>query len=452
MNTQIPQRKRLNGFSLVELAIVLLITTIILSAGLSLLTVKREASQREATQKKQEAIKQALISYLGQHKRLPCPAIMITGVEDRTGTPCKQYSGIVPYQELGLDQAAALDGWENFITYVVSPNIIPPPPVSPAQQPAPAPLLTTAWLYTYSSTPGTAPCSTNICTSTLTLPNPGPIVSSSNLAFWPSTSTGGITVNDGTTNIADPTKATGAVVTLISYGKNGYGALNIKGGINDSSVAGTNEVSNISPASGVPSVFKRDTTDSPIAVGGPFDDIVMILSANDLTGPLIANGTMQSSAQAALSQANDAVIGNILASRSCSSTPMCTSTSTPGSVCTTWTPGPTVCGDDPACTYQIPGPLVCLTTTPGVSTCTSTSYTNACAYSIPAPASITFTNLPNVAAWGVSYSQVATTIYATTYLPITATNAYTLTAGDGSTKKVSIQELQGILSRSAGFN
>jgi len=398
MKTLILQRKRLAGFSLVELAIVLLITTIILSAGLGLLSLKREASQREATQKKQETIKQALINYLGQNRRLPCPAIVTptatppyTGAEDRSGStpaPCNKYSGIVPFKELGLDRESALDGWENFFTYVVSPNIIPPPPVSPAQQPAPAPLLTTAWLYTYNTI---TPSSTSPFTKTITLTPTNPGTPPNDAAFWPSSSTGGITVTDGTTNIADPTKATGAVVTLISYGKNGYGAFNIKGGTNSPSI-GAHELANISPASSVlsPSVIKRDTTDVTTG-GGAFDDIVMMLSANDLTGPLIANGTLQSSAQAVLNQANDIVIGKTVASKE-----WCTS-------------------------------------------CSPAQYR----YKIT-----TSTFPPNVTAWGVLYTSSTTYIYQASS---GVSAAYTLTAGDGFPKNVSVDELNGILGRAAGF-
>jgi len=105
MKTMIPQQKSLAGFSLVELAIVLLITGILMSAGLSLLTVKRDAAQWETTKRNQDSIKQALINYLGKNQRLPCPAnpiaTPIDGKEDRTTPPCNRYSGIVPYFELG---------------------------------------------------------------------------------------------------------------------------------------------------------------------------------------------------------------------------------------------------------------------------------------------------------------------------------------------------------------
>lgn len=380
MKTLILQRKQLAGFSLVEMAIVILIASILMSAGLSLLSVKLEAAKLDTTQKHQEAIKQALINYLGKYRRLPCPTSFSDyGVS--TYPPCANYSGIVPYSTLGLDRAAVLDGWENFITYVVSPNPIAAP------LPTASPPWTTAWLYAYSATLTATPNTTT-----------------GNLAFWPSISTGGITVTDGTNPIADPTHATGAAVALISYGKNGYGAFNVNGGVNaiPSTTTNTDERQNARPVSSTTpptvTVVKRDATDSTSAAGGPFDDVVMMLSANDLTGPLIANGTLQSSAQAALNQANDIVLGNIVASRA----------SCPGST-------------SPACT-------------------TGFYY-----YTIPTSTSIVFP--PSVSAWGVSYAATDPTISTST----SSGTAFTLTAGDGTLKTVLVDELRGILLRGAGF-
>lgn len=384
MNILTPYSKRLAGFSLVEMAIVILIAGIMMGAGLSLLAVKQEAAKWDVTKKNQEAIKQALINYLGQKKRLPCPATTIDGIEQSRNAappPCTSYLGMVPYKELGLDRAAALDGWENFITYVVSPYL------NAAALPAPPPIYTTAWLYTYSTTTDDLYNTTH--TTAMSPPN---------LAFWPSTSTGGIKVTDGTIPIANPVNATGAAVVLISYGKNGYGAFNLKGQNSPPPATNSYEIQNAASAVVTTGVIKRDATDS--SPGGPFDDIVMILSAQDLTGPLIANGTLQSSAQAALTQANDIVMGNIVASRA----PYC----------------------PPTLTCPVPDP-----------------YTG---YFYLIPISMTPTP-PNVAAWGVDYNQVASSVYINTASGV----AYTLTAGDGNQKTVTVQELQGILTRGAGF-
>ena len=444
------------------MAIVILIAGIMMGAGLSLLAVKQAAAQADATQKHQETIKQALINYLGKNKRLPCPATFANGGAPATPPPCASYTGIVPYFELGLDRAAVLDGWENYITYVVSP-----PGVAPLSQP---PTLTTAWLYAYSSSNNTPP---------------NTIIGSS--AFWPNTSTGGIQIAQTIAPlqlIADPTQATGAAVALISYGKNGFGATNIKGNTNANALLpaiNTDEVQNFNPftAPTQPIVVKRDITDSTAAVGGPFDDIVMILSAQDLTGPLIANGTLQSSAQAALSQANDAVLGNIIASRqyiqkSCLS-PLPLPAPQPASFSTCFTLGsfdtanyyniafyslPYSCSTPPATPIpptncagfytnsSMSGAWTAVALASGITYTVATKFS--CPYSPPLPS-------PGCAAGEYYYAidsavtQTPPVIYGTPAVNMNGV-AYQLTAGDGTTKTVTIQELRGILTRGAGFN
>lgn len=372
MKMPVPYRKRHDGFSLVEMAVVILIAGIMMGAGLSLLSVKQEAAKWGVTQKNQETVKQALINYLGKNKRLPCPStVALLGVAGNP--PCASYSGIVPYATLGLDRTAALDGWENFITYAAAKNPITTPPPSP---------YTTAWMYSYHATDNTPPNTTT-----------------DYLAFRVSTSTGGITVTDGTTTIADPGAATGAAVVLISYGKNGFGAVNIKGGTNNSASAGADEAINVALDStgAAITVVKRGTTDST-AGGGAFDDIVMMLSANDLVDSLIANGMLQSNPQAALNQANNFVIGLIVASRDT----------------TGW------CAIDPSYKFDVP----------------STSGGDSPVFP------------STVKAEGVVYARImgsSSIRYCTS-----SGNAYTLTAGDGTQKIVTVDELKGIITQGAG--
>ncbi len=199
---------------------------------------------------------------------------------------------------------------------------------------------------------------------------------------------------DGGTVIATPAMANGAVVVLISYGKTGYGATNIKGVQNLPLPVGADELQNLSPASGVPTVVKRDTTDST-AGGGSFDDVVMMLSADDLVSPLTAKGTLQANAQAALSQANDIVMGSIVASRT-NISPICSTNYY----------------------YKLPP----LSPPP----------------SFPYP----------VSSWGVIYNPSIPAVGSCT----ASGTAYTLTAGDGTQRIVTVSELIGILARTAGFD
>ncbi|MCQ3925508.1 MAG: hypothetical protein DPW12_15315 [Rhodocyclaceae bacterium] len=64
---------RAAGFSLVELAVVVLIVSILLTMGLAAFSVQVDTAALSATQRRQDAIKDALIAYLRKNARLPCP-------------------------------------------------------------------------------------------------------------------------------------------------------------------------------------------------------------------------------------------------------------------------------------------------------------------------------------------------------------------------------------------
>lgn len=396
--TQLPSRT--GGFTLAELAIVVLISGILLTAGLQMLVARMEAAQIETTRRHQETIKQALIAYLGQMKRLPCPDTNVDGLENRdtptTPAPCNAYIGTVPYRDLGLDRSIALDGFENFISYVVSPAQVATPPVAPAP---PAPPWTTAWLYSYRPTappPALQDRETNVGAN----------------AFWPTVSTGGIVVRTvnatgAVANIANPIDSppSGAVAVLISHGKNGYGARNVTGNQNDSSAAGADEQQNASPVSGTPMsvvVFSRDITDAdPGGSGhGPFDDLVMTIRRDDLISPLVTSGVLQANPLAAFSQAQDLVLGRLLATR------------------------------------------VCLPTTAPTPPCTI-------GYRFTWPADESFSSTP----WNVAYARLPippgppTTLDSAT----PAGDAYILTAADGTTRTVTVDEVKGLIARNGLF-
>jgi len=372
MKKRIYQTIKISGFSLVEMAVVIFIAGILLSAGLKLLSAKVNSAQIETTKTHQEAIKQALISYLGKNKRLPCPADVANGASTVINPPCASV-GILPYAELGLDQATALDGWENYFTFAVTPNPITSP--LPFKNPA----YSTAWLYAYS------PITVNPRFKNDPL-----------LTFWASNSTGGITISDGANVIANPSLGTGAVVAVISHGRNGYGAFNVKKIRNDSTNAGADEQQNIDPetAIGNISLIKRDVSDSS-ADGGVFDDLVFTANASELISPLITNGTISENIASQLNRANDFIIGNIISTKTC--IVPCSETM-------------------PTYKYLIPN-----------------------LSSIPAG---TFEP-------GVDYQNLITEITATTPL---GNDAYILKAGDGTMKVITVNQLRGLLARASGFN
>jgi type II secretory pathway pseudopilin PulG len=55
------------------MAIVIVIIGILMAAGLKVASVQRDSAAYSATRTKQQAIKEALINYLRNNQRLPCP-------------------------------------------------------------------------------------------------------------------------------------------------------------------------------------------------------------------------------------------------------------------------------------------------------------------------------------------------------------------------------------------
>ena len=130
------------GFTLVEMAIVLMIVGLLLGGLLVPLSAQMEQRNITDTQKSLSEIRDALIGYTLANGRLPCPAAPnTTGVESPIGGgACTNfYNGFVPAATLGLagtDSAGyAVDAWGNRIRYAVtswnsSTSSTPPAPVN----------------------------------------------------------------------------------------------------------------------------------------------------------------------------------------------------------------------------------------------------------------------------------------------------------------------------------
>jgi prepilin-type N-terminal cleavage/methylation domain-containing protein len=65
------------GFTLIEMAVVLVIGGIILAAMVSTMNSFAVSSRDKATRTKEDAIKSALSTFLVRNTRLPCPAVSI---------------------------------------------------------------------------------------------------------------------------------------------------------------------------------------------------------------------------------------------------------------------------------------------------------------------------------------------------------------------------------------
>lgn len=126
---------RERGFSLIELAVAVVVIAIFLSSILVPLNTRVAQRKISDTQKTLEDAKEALLGFAMAYGRLPCPASATSnGVEsfavggDSTNGNCSNFfDGFLPAVTLGLTpidaQGYALDGWglaQNRIRYAVS--------------------------------------------------------------------------------------------------------------------------------------------------------------------------------------------------------------------------------------------------------------------------------------------------------------------------------------------
>jgi len=248
-------RNSLLGFSLIEMAIVLFIVTLLLGGLLPALSSQVEQQRTNDTRKQLDEIQQALIGYAIINGRLPCPASATSnGVEDPafvTGTCTHPYDGFVPAATLGISSGVdnqgntgfSVDSWNNRIHYAVTQ--------------ANSKAFTTANLMSKTGI-------SNL--------NPDLLVCSTASA------------NSSSCSVANSslTSSPGVPVVIYSTGKNGA-----SGG------TGNDEAANPNPNStNNDRVFVSHTPTPSTAPNGEFDDIVIWISPNILINRMVAAGKL----------------------------------------------------------------------------------------------------------------------------------------------------------------
>ena len=142
-------RRKSSGFSLVEIAIVLLILGFVLTIGLQATGAYLSQERRKVSLARVAGLDVALANYVAVQGRLPCPADGALppgdanlGLERRAadgtciviaGPPITPIMnrGVVPWVTLGLTETEALDGWNTRISYrTVSAVAVPPNPTN----------------------------------------------------------------------------------------------------------------------------------------------------------------------------------------------------------------------------------------------------------------------------------------------------------------------------------
>ena len=150
-----------SGFTLTELAIVLVIVALLIGGLTVSLSASRDIANEKETQKQLALINEALLGFAAGQSRLPCPATAgsngretfctnalpaACGAELYTVQPhgrCTDFfSAFVPAATLGLsptdNQGFAIDAWGNRLRYAVSNNaaVLPTPFPNPFTTPS----------------------------------------------------------------------------------------------------------------------------------------------------------------------------------------------------------------------------------------------------------------------------------------------------------------------------
>ena len=206
-------RLSFRGFTLVELAIVLLIVGLVLGGLLVPLAQQVQSRRISETEAVMRDIKESLFGFAIANGRLPCPATVATnGLENRrnnvvavgpidpVGDGCRggTYSGFVPWATLGVLET---DAWGNRFGYRVTNEFTRAKDDATADD-------SPSYLVCASPPPVTAGTDPNACTLDLT--------DSGNLAVE--------TRDPG--NKAKRSLSLNVPAVIVSFGKNGFGSTN----------------------------------------------------------------------------------------------------------------------------------------------------------------------------------------------------------------------------------
>lgn len=115
---------RQRGFTLTEMAVVLVIVALLVGGMILPLSAQQDLRYVAETQKQLNDIGEALYGYAASHAAgdgrpfLPCPDTDGNGTENRGGAVCTNQEGTLPWADLGL---ARQDAWGNAFRYRVAP-------------------------------------------------------------------------------------------------------------------------------------------------------------------------------------------------------------------------------------------------------------------------------------------------------------------------------------------
>jgi prepilin-type N-terminal cleavage/methylation domain-containing protein len=275
------------GFTLIEMVVVLFIMGVVISMAAVLTRGVTAAQKRSITSSRLATVDAALVQFVQQQRRLPCPALgtrpstattnPLPGDEgNRTSAGCQaaagayETDGVVPWRMLGLSENDITDGWGRRITYRIDPQLAADNGVTgvldmSACDPAGTAAAQTSGAINYCSASGS--CSSvalGNCTS------PTNYLASKGLRVK---NVAGAILMEPTAN-----PNTGAAYVLISHGESGGGGYLNTGVLGSSIVTdGTEEQRNYASLPFVSQVvtYYVDDTTNDTSGAAHFDDVVM---------------------------------------------------------------------------------------------------------------------------------------------------------------------------------